>query len=125
MWYFELNSEGIEICIQKSIQQVLEEQNLWPSKRLRLECLKPKYSGYIKKTKCKECIKAKQYKSYKEKKEHSNLKCILQRRCDAYVIKRNICTGTICILCIKCNKNTVKNYENCDELPKKHEGTSK
>ena len=125
MWYSELNSEGVEIRIQKSIQRVLEERNLWPSKRLKLECPKPKCNCYVEKTKCKECVKAKQCKSYKKKKEHSNPKCTSQRRCDAYVIKRNICICTLRILCVQCNKNTVKNFEDCDELLEKHEGTSK
>lgn len=29
--------------IQKRIQKVLEKRNLWPSRKLNLECLKPKY----------------------------------------------------------------------------------
>ena len=125
MWYSELNSERVEIRIQKGIQWVLEERNLWPSKGLKLECPKPKCNCCVKKTKCKECVKAKRCESCKEKKEYSNLKCTSQRRCDACVIKRNICTCTVRILCVQYNKNTVKNCEDCDELPEKHESTSK
>ena len=125
MWYFELNLQGVEICIQKSIQQILEEQNLWPSKELQLEYPKPKCNCYIKKTKCKECVKAKQCKSYKEKKEHSNPKYTSQNKCDACIIKRDICTYIIPILYIQYNKNLVKNCIDCDEVPKKYESISK
>lgn len=72
MWYFELNSEGVEIHIQKDIQRVLEKQNLWPFKQLKLEYAKPKYNHCIEKTKYKEYVKPKQCKSCKEKKENSN-----------------------------------------------------
>ena len=41
MWYSKLNSEGVEIRIQKDIQRVLEEKNLWLSQRLKLECPEP------------------------------------------------------------------------------------
>ena len=54
MWYSELNSEGVEICIQKGIQRVLEERNLGPSKGLRLECPKPK---------CNRCVEKKNARS--------------------------------------------------------------
>ena len=59
MWYSELNSKGVEIRIQKGIQQVLEKRNLWPSKGLKLKCPKPKCNCCVEKRKCKECVKAK------------------------------------------------------------------
>ena len=76
MWYSELNSKGVEVCIQKGIQRVLKERKFWPSKKLRLEYPKQKCTHCVEKTKYKKCIKAKQCKSCKEKKEHSNPKCI-------------------------------------------------
>lgn len=59
MWYLELNLERVKVYILESIQQILEDQNLWPSKKLRLEYFKLKYTCYIEKAKCKEYIKAK------------------------------------------------------------------
>ena len=125
MWYSELNSERVEIHIQKSIQYVLEEQNLWISKELKLEYFKPKCTCYVEKIKCKEYVKAKQCKSCKDKKKHSNPKCISQRRYDVCVIKKDICSCIVYILCIQYNNNTIKNYEDCKKMSKKHENTSK
>lgn len=67
MWYFELNSEKIEVYIQKSIKHILEEQNFRSFKKLSLKYVKLKYTCCIKKTKYKKYIKAKQCKLCKKK----------------------------------------------------------
>ena len=53
MNYNEVNSQ----CIPKGIQRVLEERNLWPSKRLNLECPKPRCLNCQVKTEYKICVK--------------------------------------------------------------------
>lgn len=99
----------------------MRKKNFWSSKRLKLKYFKPKFTCCIEKTKYIKCVKAKKYKSYKEKKEHNNLKCISQKNCYKCIIKRDICTYTVYILYVQCNKNIVKSCENCEELPQRYE----
>lgn len=43
--------------VQKEIQKVLEERNLWPTRGLKLECTKPKCFNYQIVSECKICIR--------------------------------------------------------------------
>lgn len=103
--------------------------NLGKTKFLIFQRIKTEYFSQntlvvLKKQNIKNMLKLKNA-NYEKKKNHSNLKYILQRKYDICVIKKNICTYIIRILCIQCNKNTVRNYKNCKKMLEKHKNTSK
>ena len=67
--------------VQKRIQAVLVERELWPQNGLRLEYDKPKCIGCQTFGKCTICVQGKKCDSCKESKQHSD-KCTKQRICD-------------------------------------------
>ena len=114
--YNEVNSQ----YILKGIQRVLEERNLWSSKRLNLEYSKPKCFHYQVTVKCKICVKRHKYKLCKIPRKHSrtatytkNWKCdaCAQKEENCQYVRKEYCT----IYAIKKRK-----YANCKELPPKY-----
>lgn len=58
--------------VQKGIQRILEERNLWPEKGLNMECLKPKCFNCEVAANCKMCEKGHRCDSCKTPYEHSS-----------------------------------------------------
>lgn len=69
----------------KGIQKILENHNLWPIRKLKLECIKPKYFNCqlvaeynicVKRHKCDLCKVPKEY--------NGSITCSKNRKCDTY-----------------------------------------
>ncbi len=125
MWYTEPNETGEVIRVQKGIQRILKERELWPQEGLRLECPTPKCGACTEMVKCKDCVKAKRCEPCKEKRVHSSPKCIPQRKCDACVKRKDSCSCTVKIFFARCTRKTGRKCEDCEDLPERHEKLGK
>ena len=76
--------------VQKEIQAILEEQRLWPGKRVCLSCNKPKYPNCQSLTICTVCVKGRKCEPCKETKEHSGW-YTKQRLCDVCNNRKSQC----------------------------------
>lgn len=121
MCFSNIDESGQTTQVQKGVQRILQERELWPERGLRLECPTPKCGTCIEISKCKECEKAKRCDSCKEKKIHSSSQCTPQRRCDACVTRRNNCACTVKTFCTRCARKSGQKCEDCEELPERHE----
>lgn len=121
-WKSSLDSSSEQqsrIRVQKRIQIVLKEQNLWPSGGLKLSCDKPKCSNCQAVSICKLCIKGKQCKSCMRPKVHSG-KCDKACTCDGCVSRRNQCQYVPKQYCIHCKEyRNQKSCLDCDKMPPK------
>ena len=105
--------------IQKGIQAVLEEQKLWPRKRVRLFCEKPKCSNYQSFTTCTICIKGCKCESYKDTKEYSR-RYIKQQLCNKCENQKSQCQCVTRKYCIRCKQIILqKNCIKCEQIPSK------
>lgn len=78
--------------VQKGIQLVLEERNLWPTRGLKLEYTKPKCFNCQMLSECKICVKGHKCELYKAPKQHSgSTKCTKNRKCDACASREEQC----------------------------------
>lgn len=77
--------------IQKGVQRVLEERNLWPIGGVNLECVRPKCFNCQVASECKVCIKGTRCDSCKSSKEHTSLPCSKVRKCDGCVKRSQAC----------------------------------
>ena len=73
---------------QKGIQKILEEQNLWPVKGLRLECPKPKCFNCQVAADCEIRVKGHKCDLYKTPKQHSGTAIYTKNwKCDACALR--------------------------------------
>lgn len=81
-----------EKIVQKRIQLVLEERNLWPTRGLKLKCTKPKCFNCQMLSKCKICVKGHKCELCKAPKQYSgSIKCTKNRKCDACAFREEQC----------------------------------
>lgn len=78
------------VIIQKRVQIILQEQDLWPTGGLNFAYPIPECSAYYVMTKCKDCIKESRCISYMEKKTYSS-KCTPKRACNKYCQRKKRC----------------------------------
>lgn len=99
--------------IQKGVQKVLEERNLWPIGGLNLECPKPKCFN------CELCIRGHKCDSCKTPKNHS-APCSKSRKCDSYGYQEQevICQCVSKKYCVTCELKKGK-CGDCEVLPPK------
>lgn len=110
--------------VQKEIQKVLEERNLWPQEGLNLECPRPKCFNCQVAFECKMCIKGIRCDSCKSPKQHSSTPCSKARKCDACVRRSQACKCTYKQYCARCSGRKGK-CADCEELPPKCGSNSK
>ena len=105
--------------IPKKIHKILEEQNLWPIRGLKLEYVKPKCFNCQLVAKCKICVRRHKCDLCKVPKEHSgSISCSQNRKCDAYALRKKHCqcvTKKYCTNCIGKKEKCV----DCKDLPSK------
>lgn len=88
MNYDQINGQ----CIQKRIQKVLEERNLWPSEGLNLECLKPKSFNCQIAAEYKICVKEHKFDICKVLREYIGTATYTKNyRCDTCAHKKENC----------------------------------
>lgn len=122
MWFWKNDStNGAEpVKVQKGIQIVLEERNLWPQKGLRLECEKPKCQTCEEMSNCTMCSRGHKCDSCKVEKEPHSGTCSKKRICDVCDRRKERCRCVSKIYCTRCKeKNTRKSCEECESIPPK------
>ena len=107
------------ILVQKRVQQVLEERNLWPRKGFNLECLKPKCFN----CELAICEKGHRCDSCKTPYEHSSI-CTKARKCDTCVQRATICQCVTKKYCATCSLKKRKCMD-CKEFSPKCTTASK
>ncbi len=108
-----------EKIVQKVIQRVLEEKNLWPARGLNLECTKPKYFNYQMVSEYKICVKSHKFDLCKAPKQNSgSTKCTKNRKCDACAFREERSQCVTKKYCLTCSIKKGKRVD-CKELPPK------
>lgn len=102
--------------VSKDIQKVLEEQNLWPAKGLKLECTKPKCFNCQVVADCKICVKGHKCDLCKTPKQHSAY--TKNRKCDACAVREENCQCVTKKYCSACSVRKGK-CNDCEDLPPK------
>lgn len=111
--------------VQKGIQKVLEERNLWPSEGLKLNCDKPKCSNCQAISNCRLCVKGKRCESCIQPKIHSG-KCDKSRICDECVRRKDCRSCTLKTYCIRCKEHrSQKSCLDCERMPPKCSSSGK
>lgn len=107
------------IRVQKRIQMVLEEWNLWPDTGLKLMCDKLKCSSCQEVSTCKLCTKGKRCESCIKPKVHSG-KCDKSRTCDECVRRKERCQCVPKEYCTRCKeRGNEKTCLDCEKMPPK------
>lgn len=104
--------------IQKGIQKVLEERNLWPAEGLNLECSRPKCFNCQAIADCQLCVKGRKCDLCKAPRQHSSHNCSKNRRCDACVHRDEQCQCVPKKHCLTCSAKKGK-CADCQDLPPK------
>ena len=113
------------VRIQKRIQLVLEEQNLWPNTGLKLSCDRLKCSSCQAVSNCKLCIKGKQCESCIKLKMY-NGKCDKSCICNECINRKDCCQYTQKKYCTSCKEQeNKKSYFDCERMPPKYSSSSK
>ena len=110
---------GQFVLVQKGIQRILEERELWPGNQLKLECLKPKCQSCQDAQNCKICIKGTRCEPCKLEKGHSRPDCNNGQPCDMCKDRKTRCSCMQKILCPSCEIKRAKKCEDCQNLPPK------
>lgn len=115
MWIWKEDSK-----VQKGIQKVLEERNLWPEKGLKLECDKPKCFSCEELATCTACVRGRKCESCKEEKQPHSGDCTKQRICDACDRRKKRCQCVQKKYCTRCKEKSLhKSCDECNKLPSK------
>lgn len=104
--------------IQKGIQRVLEERQIWPVGGRKLSCPKPKCFNCQVAADCKICVKGHKCDTCKTPKDCSSTNCSKNRRCDACVHREEICQCVTKKYCATCSVKKGK-CGDCEDLPPK------
>ena len=112
-------STGQSRIVQKGIQAVLVEGELWPQKGVRLECENLKFITCQTLATCGICVRGRKCESCKEVKNYSG-KCTKQRICDACLLRKERCQCVTKKYCNRCKEISIqKSCFECDKnLPK-------
>lgn len=112
-------------CIQKKFQKVIKEQDFWPAKCLKLECIKSKCFKCQVVTDCKIYIKDHKCNSCKIHKQYSGSTTYSKnQKCDTCAFKEEYYQCVIKKYCATCLVKKGK-YVDCDNLPSKYINDSK
>lgn len=102
---------------QKGIQHILEEQGLWPTQGLNLECPKSVCPNCEIRTNCTACKKGSRCESCKVPKSHTGtILCTTNRKCDGCVEREARCRCIAKTYCERCLDQRGK-CGDCEELP--------
>lgn len=102
----------------KKIQQILEEQNFWPTGGLNLECPKPRCFNCQVAADCKNCVKKHKCDLCKAPRDHSAFDCSKNQRCDACADREKNCRCVTKKYCSTCSIKKGK-CADCEDLPTK------
>lgn len=104
--------------IQKKVQMILQERDLWPIRGLNLVCSMPKCPTYHLMAKCKDCIKGSWCTFCMKKKINSN-KCTPKHACNKCCWRKERCQCVAKKYCIWCTGCMGKKCSDCEELSPK------
>ena len=110
--------------VQKGVQRILKERQLWPIRGLNLECPKPKCFNCQVAADCKTCIKGHKCNLCKASRNHIVLNCSKNRQCNACAYREEHCQCVSKKYCATCSIKKGK-CADCEDLPPKCTSDSK
>jgi hypothetical protein len=105
------------VKLQKCIQLVLQERQIWPAKGIRLECPKQRCPKCADQSGCRTCVKGTRCESCKRPKIHSSTACNAQRICDECVRRKERCQCVQKQRCGPCGEQVGRKCLDCEALP--------